>query len=86
MVSPSQVEIDLVFGPEEDLDLFLISKQVYPANETIERLQSEGDSTRLFHTHISKFVMLAFQNILTQRSETGPLGFTTASQTIDWTY
>lgn len=83
---PSQAEIDSIFGPEDDLDRRLISKRIFPPNVVEEVLQSEGDTVRAFYSHISHFTMLAFQGILTQRSETGPLGPTSSPQTVDWTY
>ncbi|KAI0967946.1 hypothetical protein F4678DRAFT_229307 [Xylaria arbuscula] len=56
----------------------------HPLNRTTEDLQTEGDSVRVFYTHISHPVQLAFQDIVTQRSETGPPGPTSYAQTVDF--
>ncbi|KAI1287150.1 hypothetical protein F5Y03DRAFT_380578 [Xylaria venustula] len=75
-----------VLGPEDDLDRLLLSKTVYPLNQTTEALQSEADSVRVFYTHIAHPIQIAFQHIIVQRSETGPPGPTSYAQTVDFSW
>ncbi|KAM7183119.1 hypothetical protein V8F33_013790 [Rhypophila sp. PSN 637] len=54
-------------------------------------LQKEGDSVRTFYTHGSHPIQLAFQtrhhtSFIVQRSESGPLGPTNVTQTIDYSW
>jgi hypothetical protein len=88
VVDPSLEELDSLFGGEDPLNSLLFDRVAYPLNETNESLQSEGDSVRVFNTHISHPVQLAFDSILVLRSEVGPLGPTNYRQTIDvsWGY
>ncbi|KAI0388294.1 hypothetical protein F5Y17DRAFT_470514 [Xylariaceae sp. FL0594] len=74
--SPDWEELRQLFGDEDDLDRLLLSTPVHPLNDLQENLQSEGDSARTFYTH----------QIITQRSEAGPLGSTNVSQTVDCTW
>ncbi|KAH7633187.1 hypothetical protein B0T09DRAFT_300967 [Sordaria sp. MPI-SDFR-AT-0083] len=63
---------------------------VNPLNGTAEYFQTEGDTVRTFYTHVSHPIQLAFQtnhgSFIVQRSESGPLGPTQVSQTIDFTW
>jgi hypothetical protein len=79
-------ELEQLFGTEDALDRVLLSKMVHPLNDIEENLQSEGDSARTFYTHVALPVQLAFQQIITQRSEAGPLGSTNYPQTADFTW
>ncbi|KAL2017268.1 hypothetical protein VTK56DRAFT_2380 [Thermocarpiscus australiensis] len=84
------IPIDNLFGTEDALEGHLLNKNVMPLNNTTEWLQSEGDSVRTFYTHVSHPIQLAFhtngQSFMIQRSESGPLGPTQVSQTVDFTW
>ncbi|KAI1116719.1 hypothetical protein F5Y14DRAFT_53349 [Nemania sp. NC0429] len=84
--NPDFNEIDNVLGAEDELDRLLLSRTVYMHNHIPEALQNEADSVRAFYTHISLPIQLAFQGIIIQRSEAGPLGPTNYSQTVDFTW
>jgi hypothetical protein len=89
--TPNLDTINAVFGNEDALDAHLLNKDVNPLNGTIEWFQKEGDSVRAFYTHVSHPIQLAFQTdhgapFIVQRSESGPLGPTQVSQTIDFTW
>ncbi|KAK4243262.1 hypothetical protein C7999DRAFT_18374 [Corynascus novoguineensis] len=89
--NPNLDTINTVFGDEDALDAQLLNRDVNPLNGTIEWFQKEGDSVRTFYTHVSHPIQLAFQTahgtpFIVQRSESGPLGSTQVSQTIDFTW
>jgi hypothetical protein len=91
LIDPDQGQIDGVFGNEDALDDHLLNKDLSPLNGTVEWLQSEGDSVRTFYTNVSLPIQLAFQTLhgtpfIVQRSESGPLGPTDVTQTIDFTW
>ncbi len=74
------------FGPEEPADrVRLDDTMVNPVENIPEDVRSEGDVRRLFHRSISSTMRRAFANHprLREHSETGPLGHTTASVTVD---
>ncbi|KAK3331537.1 hypothetical protein B0H66DRAFT_587710 [Apodospora peruviana] len=80
-----------LFGAEDDLEKLLLSIDVNPLNGTAEWLQKEGDSVRTFYTHVSHPIQLAFQTrhhtpFIVQHSESGPLGPTNVTQTIDYSW
>ncbi|KAK4096269.1 hypothetical protein N658DRAFT_531249 [Parathielavia hyrcaniae] len=90
-MNPDFDAINAVFGNEDSFDRHLQDMAVNPPNNTIEWFQSEGDSVRVFYTHISHPIQLAFQTpsgtpFVVQRSESGPLGSTNVSQTVDFTW
>jgi hypothetical protein len=90
-INPTRDTINTVFGDEDALDDHLLNRDVNPLNDTVEWFQSEGDSVRTFYTHISYPIQLAFQTgygtpFIVQRSESGPLGPTQVSQTVDFTW
>ncbi|KAI1317137.1 hypothetical protein F5Y16DRAFT_392930 [Xylariaceae sp. FL0255] len=84
--SPHWEESQQLFGDEDDLDRLLLSTVVHPLNDLQGNLQSEGDCARTFYAHVALPVQLAFQQIIAQRSEAGPLGSTSVSQTVDCTW
>lgn len=59
-VNPDLHAINGVFGSENELEEYLLNKDTYPSNDTVEWFQSEGDSVRTFYTHISHPIQLAF--------------------------
>ncbi|KAI0426760.1 hypothetical protein F5Y09DRAFT_350885 [Xylaria sp. FL1042] len=81
---PSIEAIQAVLGPEDELDRLLLSREVHPLNQTVEALQSEGDTGRAFYTHIAYPVQFAFERIMRLRSEVGPPGPTTYGETADF--
>ncbi|KAK4119948.1 hypothetical protein N657DRAFT_649729 [Parathielavia appendiculata] len=89
--NPDQDTINTIFGDENALDHRLLTKDVMPLNDTVEWFQKEGDSVRAFYTHISHPIQLAFHTnlgppFIIQRSESGPLGQTQVSQTVDFSW
>ncbi|KAL2129656.1 hypothetical protein VTI74DRAFT_7490 [Chaetomium olivicolor] len=90
-INPDLNAINALFGDEDALDHHLLNRDVMSSNETVEWFQSEGDSVRAFYTKVSLPIQLAFQTdhgapFIVQRSESGPLGSTQVSQTIDFTW
>ncbi|KAK4095746.1 hypothetical protein N658DRAFT_99972 [Parathielavia hyrcaniae] len=90
-VNPPREHIDIAFGGEDALDEHLLNRDMNPLNGTTEWFQSEGDSVRTFYTNVSHPIQLAFQThhgtpLIVQRSESGPLGQTNVTQTIDFTW
>ncbi|KAI0802128.1 hypothetical protein GGR55DRAFT_666972 [Xylaria sp. FL0064] len=81
---PSIDKIKEHLGPEDEMDRFFLSKAVHPLNQTVEALQSEGESRRVFYTQIALPVQLGLQEIIELRSESGPPGQTTHPQTADF--
>lgn len=76
-INPDMDRLAELFGPENDLDNALLSGKT-------EVMCKEGDTVRCFYTYMAYPVMLAFQSVLTQRSESGPLGSTSVNQTVDF--
>jgi hypothetical protein len=90
-VNPPREHIDIAFGGEDALDGHLLSRDVNPLNGTTEWFQTEGDTVRTFYTNVSHPIQFAFQTqhgtpFIIQRSESGPLGPTNVTQTIDFTW
>lgn len=90
-MNPTRDHINTVFGDEDTLDNHLLNRDVSPLNGTTEWFQKEGDSVRTFYTNVSHPIQLAFQThhgtpFIVQRSESGPLGPTNVTQTIDFTW
>ncbi|KAK4096199.1 hypothetical protein N658DRAFT_501868 [Parathielavia hyrcaniae] len=90
-MNPDFDAINAVFGNEDSFGRHLQDMAVNPPNNTIEWFQSESDSVRVFYTHISHPIELAFQTpsgtpFVVQRSESGPLGSTNVSQTVDFNW
>jgi hypothetical protein len=83
-INPDMNRLAELFGPENGLDEALLSEHVYPINATTELMCKEGDTVRCFYTYIAYPVMKAFRSVLTQRSESGPLGTTSVNQTVDF--
>lgn len=89
--NPDLETIERLLGEETDMDRHILSTDVNPTNRTLEWVQSEGDSCRTFYVHISQPIQLAFcknngMPYVYQRSESGPLGPTNVSQTVDYTW
>lgn len=82
-LNPTKDDINTFFGNEDALDDFLLNTSANPSNPLTERFQTEGDTVRAFYAQLSSCIHFPIQGFSNLYAESGPLGNTNVTQTVD---